>query len=211
MYVPEHFQENDQSRLLEHIETLGFGILVLADSQGIEANHLPFLLDRPPSGGPVRLACHVARNNPVWQRLAPEMKVLVVFQGPQAYISPSWYPTKAEHGRAVPTWNYLAIHAEGPARATTDPSWLRHHLSQLTDHHERHRSTPWQLSDAPEAFTNRLMQNIVGIEITIDTLVGKTKASQNQPEKNHAGVMAGLNQEPCSNAHEMARVMADEN
>ncbi|GAA4363687.1 FMN-binding negative transcriptional regulator [Kangiella marina] len=192
MHIPSHFKEKDTQKLQQYIQDYSFGLLIIADEGGIEANHVPFQLeitDDSPNGV---LQCHVARKNPIWQRLAEGKRVLAIFQGPNAYVSPSWYPTKAETGRAVPTWNYLAVHAEGVAQITEDPELLLKHLKQLTDQHESKMSTPWSMSDAPEDYTQRLVKSIVGIEIKIETLTGKLKASQNQPEKNRAGVKAGL-------------------
>jgi len=192
MYVPNHFKEDDMDTLQQYIRDYGFGLLVVADDRGIEANHVPFLLSSEDNGPLGRLQCHLARNNPVWQRLQDGARVLAVFQGPDAYISPSWYATKAETGRVVPTWNYLAVHAEGSARIVEDPNWLKSHLHRLTDHHEAGMENPWSVDDAPMDFTERLVQAIVGVEIEVETLVGKLKASQNQPEKNRAGVKSGL-------------------
>lgn len=192
MYVPNHFKEDDTGTLQQYIRDYGFGLLVVADDSGIEANHVPFLLSSEEDGTLGQLQCHLARNNPVWQRMQHGARVLAVFQGPNAYISPSWYATKAETERVVPTWNYLAVHAEGSARIVEDPNWLKSHLHRLTDHHEAGMENPWSVDDAPMDFTERLVQAIVGVEIEIETLTGKLKASQNQPEKNQAGVKAGL-------------------
>lgn len=208
MYVPQHFKEDDQETLQQYIRSYGFGLLIVADGEGIEVNHLPFHL----SGGGGRdlgnLHCHVARNNPVWKRLQHGARVLVVFQGPDAYVSPSWYPTKAETGRVVPTWNYLAVHVAGNARVIEDPAWLHQHLKQLTDQHESGRNEPWSVDDAPSDFTGRLVEAIVGIEINIKSLTGKLKASQNLPERNRAGVKAGLEAEDKTQSRDMSRLIS---
>ncbi|WP_205624072.1 FMN-binding negative transcriptional regulator [Marinobacterium rhizophilum] len=180
MYVPNHFKEEDQEKLQQYIRDYGFGLLVIADDEGIEANHVPFHLSSGANNSLGYLHCHLARSNPVWQRIQDGARVLAVFQGPDAYVSPSWYPIKAETGRVVPTWNYLAIHAHGSAQIIRDPSWLKQHLHQLTGQHEMKRDTPWSVDDAPTDFTERLVQAIVGVEIKIETLTGKLKASQNQ-------------------------------
>jgi transcriptional regulator len=192
MYVPNHFKEDDQEKLQQHIRDYGFGILIIADDEGIEANHVPFHLSTGENGSLGHLECHLARSNPVWQRMQGGAQVLAVFQGPDAYVSPSWYPTKAETGRVVPTWNYLAVHAEGRAQIIHDSSWLKHHLNKLTEQHESQMAAPWSVDDAPADFTERLVRAIVGIEIKIESLRGKLKASQNQPDQNRAGVKAGL-------------------
>lgn len=195
MYVPEHFREDSNQQLHQYIRDYGFGLLIVADGEGIEANHVPFHLSGTEDGSPGLLQCHVARKNPVWQRLQHGARVLAIFQGPDAYVSPSWYRTKEETGRVVPTWNYLAVHAEGYARSIEDPAWLHRHLRQLTKQHEANMDEPWAVDDAPPDFTERLVQAIVGIEIEIETLTGKLKASQNQPERNRTGVKAGLETE----------------
>lgn len=204
MYVPNHFKEEDQDKLQQYIRDYGFGMLVVADDEGIEANHVPFYLNASADGSPEYIQCHLARSNPVWQRIAEGAQVLAVFQGPDAYVSPSWYPTKAETGRVVPTWNYLAVHVKGRAKVIEDPVWLRRHLHQLTDQHESRMAAPWSVDDAPAEFTERLVQAIVGIEIQIESLTGKLKASQNQPEKNRAGVKAGLESGEDGQNHAMA-------
>lgn len=190
MYVPKHFREDDTDRLQQYIRDYGFGLLIVADADGIEANHVPFHLSTNGALGVLR--CHLARNNPAWQRLEQGKRVLAVFQGPDTYVSPSWYATKAETGRVVPTWNYLAVHAEGKARVIEDASWLRQHLNELTDQHEAGMESPWSVDDAPTDYTEGLAKAIVGVEIEIETLTGKLKASQNQPERNRVGVKAGL-------------------
>lgn len=192
MYVPSHFKEDDHEQLLQHIRNHSLGMLVVADEQGIEANHVPFHFSPGEEGSLGRLQCHLARGNPVWQRLQNRTRVLVVFQGPNAYISPSWYPTKVETGRVVPTWNYLAVHVQGRARILEDESWLECHLRQLTDQHESQMGDPWSVDDAPPDYTGRLLRAIVGVEVEIESLTGKLKASQNQPERNRQGVKFGL-------------------
>ncbi|WP_304640708.1 FMN-binding negative transcriptional regulator [Pseudomonas sp.] len=208
MYVPNHFKEEDIGKLQQYIRDYGFGLLIVADDAGIEANHVPFYLALEQDGSLGHLQCHLARNNPAWQRLNDSARVLAVFQGPDAYISPSWYETKAETGRVVPTWNYLAVHAEGSARIIEDPIWLKHHLSRLTDQHESGMSVPWSVDDAPSDFTERLVQAIVGVEIKIDSLTGKLKASQNQPERNRAGVKAGLEAREGADSRGMSKFIS---
>lgn len=208
MYVPNHFKEDDVSKLQQYIRDYGFGLLIVADDSGIEANHVPFHLSSEQDGTLGQLQCHLARSNPVWQRLQNEARVLAVFQGPDAYISPSWYETKAETGRVVPTWNYLAVHVEGSARIIEDSTWLKHHLNQLTDQHESGMNNPWSVDDAPTEFTERLARAIVGVEIKIETLTGKLKASQNQPEINRAGVRVGLESEEGTKNRAMAKFIS---
>ncbi|MEX1221129.1 MAG: FMN-binding negative transcriptional regulator [Idiomarina sp.] len=192
MHVPKQFKEDDKQKLQQYIRDYGFGVLVVADAQGIEANHIPFHLSTGGVESYGLLQGHVARSNPIWQRLASGAQVLAIFQGPDAYVSPGWYATKAETGRVVPTWNYLAIHVQGNARIIEDANWLKQHLHQLTNQHEAAMKQPWSVDDAPADYTDRLMQAIVGIEIEIESLTGKLKASQNQPEHNRVTVKTGL-------------------
>jgi transcriptional regulator len=202
MYVPQHFSESDTNKLQQTIREIGLGLLIVADNAGIDANHVPFHLCCDPGSELGTLQCHVARSNPVWQRLLAGASARVVFQGPDAYVSPSWYPGKAENGRAVPTWNYLAVHAEGSVRVIEDAGWLKQHVRNLTDQHESGRLKPWSVDDAPTDYIERMIQAVVGLEISIQALTGKLKASQNQPERNKAGVIAGLGAQ-----HPMAKLM----
>ncbi len=192
MLVPSHFKEENRVKLQQYIREYSFGVLVVADSDGIDANHLPFHFSCSEDQPLGTLRCHVARVNPVWQRIENGASVLAIFQGPNAYVSPSWYETKAETGRVVPTRNYLAVHAQGKGSVFQDHVWLQEHLHQLTDLHESGRDHPWSVDDAPAEFTSRLVKAIVGIEINIETLTGQVKASQNHPERNRTGVKAGL-------------------
>src|SRR5690606_11091458 len=134
-------------------------------------------------------------------------KTLAIFQGPDAYISPSWYPSKKQNGQVVPTWNFMAVHVTGHARVIHDADWLYGHLGRLTDHHEAQRDEPWSMKDAPPGFTEKLVRHIVGLEIIIEGLTGKRKASQNQPETNRNGVRQGLSQTGTERASEMARLI----
>lgn len=205
MYSPKHFKEDDIQKLQQYIRDYSFGLLIVADEHGIEANHVPFHLSCEGEESLGVLQCHVARQNPVWQRLVDGARVLVVFQGPNAYISPSWYSTKAETGRVVPTWNYLAVHAEGSVITIEDPEWLHQHLRQLTGQHESGMDEPWAVDDAPADFVDSLTRAIVGIEIKIEKLAGKLKASQNQPAENKAGVKAGLEATEEPRNHSMSK------
>ena len=208
MYVPDHFKEDDAQKLQQYIHDYSFGLLVIADENGIEANHVPFHLHVETTGSLGLLQCHLARNNPAWQRLQHSQRALAVFQGPDAYVSPSLYPSKAETGRVVPTWNYLAVHAEGKARIIQDNIWLERHLHQLTDQHESGSNQPWSVGDAPSEFTERLMKGIVGVEIRIEALTGKLKASQNQPERNRSGVRVGLANGKGANSRAMSEFIS---
>lgn len=155
-----------------------------------EANHLPLLIEADPAPNGT-LRGHVARSNPLW-RQPPEGEVLAVFQGPQAYVTPSWYPSKREHGKVVPTWNYAVVHVRGPLRVHDDREWLRGLVSRLTDSREAGRPQPWGVDDAPDDYIDRMLGAIVGIEIPVRSIEGKWKVSQNRQPADRAGVAAGL-------------------
>ncbi|MBL8511647.1 MAG: FMN-binding negative transcriptional regulator, partial [Betaproteobacteria bacterium] len=164
MYLPEHFREERLEAMHQLIHDYPLGMLVTQSAAGLSANHIPFLMDPEPTPyGTLR--GHVARHNPVWQEHRADLDALVVFQGPDAYISPNWYPSKAEHGKVVPTWNYAVVHAYGPLKVVDDSDWLRHFLGNLTDRHESHQPAPWHLDDAPEDYLQATLRAIVGIEI----------------------------------------------
>jgi len=206
MYVPKHHEETDLSVLHALIRAHPLGAWVtLADGE-LLANHVPFLLDaeRGPYG---TLVGHVARANPVWRAFSTQVDSVIVFQGAQTYITPSWYPSKHAHGQAVPTWNYAVVHARGRPRAIEDRDWLLQHVSGLTDEHEAAQALPWKVADAPKDYTQRLLGAIVGIEIPITRLIGKWKVSQNRPAADRAGVIAGLAQHGDATSQAMAELV----
>jgi transcriptional regulator len=191
MYVPRHFAETRVDVLHDLIRRYPLGTLVVSTPEGLEATHVPFEIDAQPAPfGTLR--CHVARANPIWQQLAADLPVLVVFQGEQSYVSPNWYASKQENGKVVPTWNYAAVHAYGTAKAVQDAAWLRQMVEDLTNRHEHRRADPWQVSDAPAEYVEKLLGAIVGIEIPVTQLIGKWKMSQNRPVADRQGVVAGL-------------------
>jgi transcriptional regulator len=189
MYNPSHFVENRPEVLGQLIHDHPFGLLISQSDAGFEADTLPFLLDDDGAGNRT-LRGHVARANPLWRRAGSE--VLVVFQGPQAYVSPAWYPSKAEHGKVVPTWNYVLVQARGTLVAHEDTAWLRQLVGELTDRHESARAQPWQVGDAPADYIDKMLGAIVGVEIPLRSLQGKWKVSQNRPAADRAGVVRGL-------------------
>ena len=174
MYVPKFNEENDISVLHELIKCKPLGMWSSIVDGAIEINHIPFVLheDRGAFG---TLVGHVARSNSIWKDFSKESDSVVVFQGEQAYITPSWYPSKHKHGKAVPTWNYVVVHAHGIPKKIEDPEWLLKHLNELTDVHESEQSLPWKVSDAPDGFVDQLVKAIVGIEIPINKIIGKWK------------------------------------
>lgn len=206
MYIPKHFEETRVDVLHQLIREHAFAALVTLGPDGLNANHIPFEINPEPAPfGTLR--GHVARANPVWKDAAPGTEALVMFQGPSTYITPSWYATKKETGKVVPTWNYAMVHAYGPLRAVEDAGWLRGLLGQLTDHHESRRSEPWKLADAPDEFIERQMKAIIGIEIPITRLIGKWKVSQNRPAVDRDGVIAGLAQNGDAPSQAMAELV----
>jgi transcriptional regulator len=193
MYLPVHFAEQRVDLMHRLIVEHPLGALVTLTADGLEANHLPFELDADPV--PLgTLRGHVARANPVWHQFTQGVEVLVIFHGPQAYISPSWYPTKKVTGEVVPTYNYLAVHGYGELKIIHEREWLRALVTRLTDRYEARRPAPWKVSDAPAAFIDKQLAAIVGIEIQLTKLIGKWKVSQNRPAADRDGVVTGLSE-----------------
>ncbi|QFZ84253.1 FMN-binding negative transcriptional regulator [Variovorax paradoxus] len=206
MYVSRHHRQPEIGASHALIDAHPLGAWVVSGADGLVANHLPFLLDR--SRGPFgTLLGHVSRANPVWRQLEASAPSVVMFQGPQAYITPGWYPGKAEHGQVVPTWNYAVAHAHGIARAIDDEAWLLDLLARLTAANEAGQPVPWQTTDAPEAFIRKLARAVVGIEIPIDRLEGKLKASQDEALPDRQGTVQGLAAVGSENASAMARLV----
>ena len=201
MYLPAHFAELRPEVLQGLVREHPFGLLVTHDGAGaMAADGLPFFLDASPSGGAGVLRAHVARANPLWQASAADRDCLVVFQGAHAYVSPAWYPSKAEHGKVVPTWNYIMVQARGRLRAIDDVAWLRAFVGRLTERHEAPRAAPWAVDDAPADYIEAMLRAIVGIEIELSSIVGKWKVSQNRSAADRAGVARGLAEESGSDA-----------
>jgi transcriptional regulator len=193
MYLPKHFAETRTEVLHELIRAHPLAALVTQDAAGLDANHIPLLVDPGPAPWGT-LRGHVARANPLAR--TGECDALAIFQGPQAYVSPAWYPSKRETGgKVVPTWNYVIVHAHGRLRVIDDKRWVLDLVRSLTERHEAGRPAPWGVSDAPADFIARQLEAIVGIELQITRLTGKWKASQNRPERDRAGTAAGLTAE----------------
>jgi transcriptional regulator len=191
MYQPPHFREDDPAVQHALIRAHPLGLLVTMGAEGLEANLIPFVLDTPVEG-PAVLRGHLARPNPQWRTFEPGVEALVVFQGPEAYITPSWYAVKAETGKVVPTWNYVVVEVHGRMRAIEDAGWLRQQIEDLTNSQEQREATPWRVTDAPPPFVEAQIRGIVGLEIAVTRIEGKWKASQNRPAQDHAGIVAGL-------------------
>jgi transcriptional regulator len=191
MYVPAAFREEGVPELHDAIRRTGLATLVTAGPKGLVATHLPLLLDPEPA--PLgTLHGHIARANPQWRDLSPGAEALAIFRGPDAYVSPSWYPSKARTGKAVPTWNYVAVHAYGPVEVFDDKDRLRALVERLSDLHEGGRGLPWRLSDAPEGYVDAMLSGIVGVTIPVARIEGARKLSQNRAEEDREGVREAL-------------------
>ncbi|MDO9106470.1 MAG: FMN-binding negative transcriptional regulator [Methylovulum sp.] len=209
MYQPVQFVQPNIETMHGLMRQYPLATLVTLASDGINANHIPLhLADTPLPFGTLR--GHVARANPLWHDLNSEIEVLAIFHGPDVYISPSWYATKQETGKVVPTWNYAVVHAYGKLQVIDDANWLRSQLETLTNQHEAAFAEPWAVADAPPDFTERLMGSIIGIELVITRLSGKWKVSQNQPPCNQASVVQGLNASGQADASSMAALVKAE-
>jgi transcriptional regulator len=208
MYVPSHFAESRIEVLHQLIRARPLATLVTLNADGLNANHIPFDIDPEPL--PLgTLRGHVARTNPVWRAFSPAVEALVIFRGPQAYISPSWYPSKTESGEVVPTYNYIVAHGYGEMKIVHEREWLRDLVTRLTRRFESDRATPWHVSDAPDAFIDKQLGAIAGIEIVLTKLIGKWKVSQNRPAKDRDGVLQHLSESTDAESVAMAPWVKD--
>jgi transcriptional regulator len=207
MYLPPAFEETRRDVLHGLIQQQPLGTFVTLTPAGLDANHVPFEL-APDDGPHGTLRAHVARNNRVWQDFSRDHEVLVIFQGPSAYITPSWYETKKETGKVVPTYNYCVVHAHGPLIIHDDREWLRAMVTRLTARFEASRPAPWAVTDAPADFIDKQLAAIVGLEIPLSRLTGKWKISQNRPAADRAGVNAGLRADGMAASIAMAELVA---
>jgi transcriptional regulator len=190
LYNPTAFRSDDRALLGRIIERIVFGTLICNGADGPRASHVPFRLERDGSAK-LTLHAHLARPNDHW-RLLDDAPVLVIFQGPAYYVSPSWYASKAVTGKVVPTWNYVVVHGRGRARVWHDPERLRDLVTALTDRQETHRDAPWAVDDAPADYLEAMLKQIVGVTIELESLEGKLKLGQNRSAADRAGLAAGL-------------------
>lgn len=204
MYLPTAFAVNDTTRLHALIQEHPLATWITPGESGILVNHIPFVLDTSRGTHGVLMG-HVARANPVWQAFSRSVPSVVVFHGPQAYVSPSYYASKALHGKVVPTWNYAVVHAHGMPRVVEDHGEFRQLLERLTDTREQTFESPWKVDDAPADFIDKIMQAIVGIEIPIERLEGKIKNSQNRDPDDKVSVKAALDRTGDAQAAMLAR------
>ncbi len=203
MYTPPFNRDDDEARLRAFVADVGAGWLVTSRVDGPpSATYLPVVWRGE------TVVAHFAKANPHWRELHGEVPALLIVTGPDAYVSPSWYASKAEHGRVVPTWNYSAVHLTGLVRVHEDPAWLRSAVTDLTDLHEASRKHGWAVTDAPEAFVEGQLRGIVGLELTVTGVEGKAKLSQNRSQADRDGVVHGLRGEPRPGSHAVAAAMA---
>lgn len=200
MYLPQQFAEPRVEELHRIVHENALGMLVTNTSAGLEANHLPFLLDEGV------LLAHVARANPIWREVQDGSEALVVFRGVQGYISPNWYPGKQETHRRVPTWNYEVVHAYGTIHVRDDEKFIRKVIALLTRQHEADQAKPWKMGEAPSDYLNEQLRHIVGIEIRINRLEGKRKLNQHHQEQDRAGAIKGLESQ---GNHGLAKAMVN--
>jgi len=208
MYLPEYFAEKRVEVLHELMRSHPLAALVTLTGNGLDANHIPLEIDPDPAPfGTLR--GHVARTNPIWREFSSDVEALAIFQGPNAYISPSWYPSKQETGHVVPTWNYVVIHAHCRLTVIDDPVWLRNFVERLTNKHESGRREPWKIADAPAAYIDRLLHAIVGLEMPITRLAGKWKVTQNRSSRDREGAIHGLLEDGSEAAAAIARLIRE--
>lgn len=191
MYIPAHFNESRPEQLHELIAQHPLGILIAHGKSGLSANHLPFMLHAK-EGEQGVLHCHVARNNPVWQDIDNGDEVMVIFRAGDAYISPQWFPSKHETHKQVPSWNYIVAHAYGRVTIRDEERYVRGAVARLTRIHEASQPVPWKMTDGPKDYIDTMLKAIVGIEIEITRLIGKTKLSQNKEARDVEAASAAL-------------------
>jgi len=206
MYQPDHFRVEDVPQMHTLMRARPFAVLVSGGSTGLYASHLPTVLkDDGPFGV---IECHLARPNAHWREVAEAKEALMIFQGPQSYITPNWYPSKALHGKVVPTWNFAVVHAYGRPEMMKEADWLLRHVSELTAQHESNEAKPWSLSDAPDTYTQVMLRGIVGFRFAVTRLEGKWKMSQNRDIQDQVGVVKGLRNRGDGDDLEIAKIIS---
>lgn len=210
MHAPAAFRVDDASELAAFIEARRFGTLVVTGPNGPQAAHVPMLVNRDAAGNPVSLECHVARGNPVAVIAASGARALAIFNGADAYVTPSLYLSKREHGRVVPTWNYIAVEVTGDVATFSDGAQLLTQIERMTDTMEQPTAAPWSVSDAPAEYVAKLVGAITGLRLTIDSIEGVRKLSQNRPEGDRAGVLNGFTHSSDPSARQLATEMSKE-
>jgi transcriptional regulator len=209
VYLPPHFTAPDAADVAAFVDAAAAADLVTFDGTKPVASLIPIIWDRD-SGEYGRLLGHLALANPQWQSVSAGTTALAIVHGPQAYVSPSWYPSTARHGRTVPTWNYVTVHFTGPLTVHRDPGWLRDVVTRFTERHEKPRPAPWAVTDAPPDYINGQLRGIVGVELTIAMVEAKHKLSQNRSAEDQVAVAEALRAEPGPGAAGIAELMARE-
>jgi transcriptional regulator len=205
MYRPDQFRVEDVLQIHTLMRARPFATLISGGAGGLYASHLPTVLK---DGGPCGVVeCHLARANPHWKDLAEGNEALIIFQGCEGYITPNWYPSKAQHGKVAPTWNYAVVHAYGRPEVMTDRNWLLRHVTELTAQQESSEAKPWAPSDAPAAYIEVMLRGIVGFRIAITRFEGKWKMSQNREMQDQVGVVDGLKKRGAGDDLEIAKVI----
>ena len=207
MHAPVHFRMDDQAELAAFIQARHFGTLVVAGGNGPQAAHIPMILNRDADGKPVSLEGHVAKSNPAAAVAAKPVRALAIFNGADAYVTPSLYLSKREHGKVVPTWNYIAVQVSGVATAFNDADALRTQVSRITDMMEKSAAVPWAVSDAPDDYIAKMINGITGLRLEIDAIEGARKLSQNRLEADRLAVLNGFTHSPDNAARELAAEM----
>ncbi len=208
MHTPKKFKQDDLDKLKGLITEYPFATLISYGESGLEANHLPLILKE--CDGKILLQGHIAKANDLWKNLENDVEVLIVFNGPNCYVTPNYYPTKKQHGKAVPTWNYVTVHVRGALSFVYEDAWNLQMINALTDQHEASQTMPWSTTDAPADYIQKMLPAIVGLQIEVSSITGQWKLSQNQPEPNQKGVVEGLSQETRINSQKIA-ALVDEN
>jgi transcriptional regulator len=207
MYTPPQFKVEDIGEAHALMRARPFAVLVTMGSDGLTATHLPTVLKTDGAGRLGRIECHLARPNQQWKTFSRDVDALMIFQGAEAYVRPGWYPSKSEHGKAVPTWNYAVAHAYGRLEVVQDQAWLLAHVSDLSDQQEAPYAARWATSDAPESYMAVMARGIVGLKLEITRLEAKVKMSQNREDRDRAGVVEGLHERGLGQDAEAARLV----
>jgi transcriptional regulator len=206
MFRPDHFRVEDIAQMHALMRARPLATLVTGGPAGLYATHMPTVLKAEGDNGTVEF--HLSRGNPHWKELAETAEALMIFQGPDGYITPNWYPSKAETQKVVPTWNYAAVHAYGRPEMMQDVEMLRRHVTDLTDQQEKTEAQPWAVTDAPERYIEVMLRGIVGFRFSIARLEGKWKMSQNREMQDRGGVVKGLGERGAADDREIAEIIA---
>lgn len=204
MYIPKQFQQQEENLLIDVIENIKFGALIVFAENRFFCSHIPFIVRKSEK---FILEGHVSKANELWKVCQPDNKAIIIFQGQNTYIHPGWYPTKQKSGKVVPTWNYQVVHVHGFAETEQSEGWLLQHLTDLTHDNEKDQKEPWHTNDAPGDFIDALLKGIVGIKFTVEHLKGALKMNQHHTEENRLGVIAGLSQSLKQVDREVADIM----